>query len=117
MNWIIIIPLILLVISLTQLLIISLNQSCLFFQVLYAFICDHENWKRYRRLKKYLKTNTIPIINVVDYEGNNSGFAFIQNNDITLVIQGDNIYLSSYYEHLINNLLKHNDNAIRRALQ
>lgn len=117
MNWIIIIPLILLVISLTQLLIISLNQSCLFFQVLYTFTCDHEIWKRYRRLKKYVKTNHISLINIVDYEGNNSGFAFIQYDNNIFVIQGDNIYISSYYGHLIKNLLKHNNDAIRRALQ
>jgi hypothetical protein len=117
MNWIIIIPLILLVISITQLLIISLNQWNLFFQVLYTFTCAQDTWKRYRRLKKYLKTNTIPVINVIKYEGNNSGFAFIQNNDITFVIQGNNIYLSSYYKHLIKNLLKQNNDAIRRALR
>lgn len=117
MNWIIIIPLILLVISLTQLLIISLSQSCLFFQVLYTFTCDHEIWKRYRRLKKYLKTHTIPIINIIDYEGDNVGFAFIQYDNNTFVLQGDNIYISSYYQHLIENLITHNDYATRRALQ
>lgn len=118
MNWIIIIPLILLVISLTQLLIISLNQSCLFFQVLYAFTCDHEIWKRYRRLKKYIKkTDTIPLIDIQDYKGNNSGFAFIQYDNNIFVIQGDNIYISSYYGHLIKNLLKLNKDATRRALQ
>ena len=117
MNWCAIITLIVLVISLTQLFIISLNQSYLFFQVLYAFTCDHEIWKRYRRLKKYVKTNHIPLINIIDYKGNNSGFAFIQYNNNIFVIQGNNIYISSYYGHLINNLLKHNDNATRRALQ
>ena len=117
MNWIIIIPLILLIISLTQLLIISLNQRCFFFQVLYAFTCDHEIWKRYRRLKKYLKTNHIPLINIVDYEGNNFGFAFIQYDNNIFVVQGDNIYISSYYGHLVKNLLKHSNNATRRALQ
>ena len=118
MNWIIIIPLILLVISLTQLLIISLNQSCLFFQVLYTFTCAHETWKRYRRLKKYIKkTDTIPLINILDYEGNNIGFAFIKYDNNIFIIQGDDIYISSYYGHLIKNLLKHNNNAIRRALQ
>jgi hypothetical protein len=109
MNWFAIITLTVLVISIIQLLIISLNQSCLFFQVLYAFTCDHEIWKRYRRLKKYLKTNTIPVINITDYEGNNSGFAFIQYDDTTFVIQGDNLYLSSYYKHLIKDLLKRNN--------
>lgn len=117
MNWIIIIPLIVLVISLTQLLIISLNQSCLFFQVLYTFTCDHETWKRYRRLKKYVKTNHIPLINIVEYEGNNIGFAFIKYDNMIFVIQGDDIYLSPFYNHLIKNLLKHNDNATRRTLQ
>ena len=117
MNWILIIPLIVLVLSSIQLLIISLNQSCLFFQVLYTFICAHEIWKRYRRLKKYLKTDAVPFINILDYDGNNSGFAFIQYDNNIFVIQGDNIYISSYYGHLIKNLLKHNDNATRRALQ
>lgn len=117
MNWIIIIPLILLVISLTQLLIISLNQSCFFFQVLYAFTCDHEIWKRYRRLKKYLKTDTISVIDIVDYEGNNFGFAFIKYGNTIFALQGDAIYISSYYGHLIKNLLKQNNNATRRALQ
>lgn len=117
MNWIIIIPLILLVISITQLLIIGLNQWCFFFQVLYAFTCDHEIWKKYRRLKKYLKTDTIPLINMVDYEGNNFGFAFIKYDNIVFVLQGDNIYISSYYGHLIKNLLKHNNDVTRRALQ
>jgi alkyl sulfatase BDS1-like metallo-beta-lactamase superfamily hydrolase len=109
MNWIIIIPLILLVISLTQLLIISLNQSCLFFQVLCAFTSDHETWKRYRRLKKYLKTDTIPLIDARDYEGGNSGFAFIQYDNLICVIQGDYLYLSSFYNHLIDDLLKRNN--------
>jgi hypothetical protein len=117
MNWIIIILLILLVISTIQLLIISLNQSCLFFQVLYVFTCEREIWKRYRRLKKYLKTDTIPVIDIVDYEGNNFGFAFIKYGNTIFVLLGDYIYISSYYGHLINNLLKHNNNAIRRALQ
>ena len=117
MNWILIIPLIVLVLSSIQLLIISLNKSCLFFQVWYTFTCVHEIWKRYRRLKKHLKTNTIPLINIIDYEGNNSGFAFIQYGNDIFVIQGDNIYISSYYGHLISNLLKHNDNATRRTLQ
>ena len=117
MNWILIIPLIVLVLSSIQLLIISLNQRCFFFQVLYAFTCTHETWKRYRRLKKYLKTNTIPIIDIQDYEGNNSGFAFIQYDSMIFIIQGDNIYISSYYGHLINNLFKHSNNATRRALQ
>lgn len=117
MNWILIIPLIVLVLSGIHLLIISLNQRCFFFQVLYAFTCAHETWKRYRRLKKYLKTNTIPIINIIDYEGDNVGFAFIQYDNNTFVIQGDNIYISSYYQHLIENLITHNDYATRRTLQ
>lgn len=117
MNWIVIIPLIVLVISLTQLLIISYNQKNLFFQVLYAFTCAHETWKRYRRLKKYLETNHIPLINIVDYEGNNFGFAFIKYDNIVFVLQGDDIYISSYYGHLIKNLLKLSNNATRRALQ
>lgn len=117
MNWFAIITLTVLVISLTQLLIISLNQSCLFFQVLYVFTCDHEIWKKYRRLKKYVKTNHISLINIVDYEGNNSGFAFIQYGNTIFVIQGDNIYISSYYGHLVKNLLKLSNNATRRALQ
>lgn len=117
MNWIIIIPLILLVISITQLLIISLNQWNLFFQVLYTFTCAQDTWKKYRRLKKYLKTDTIPLINIVDYEGNNFGFAFIKYDNIVFVLQGNDIYISSYYGHLIKNLLKHNNNAIRRTLQ
>lgn len=118
MNWIIIIPLIVLVISLIQLLIISLNQSCLFFQVLYAFTCSHETWKRYRRLKKYLKkTDTIPIINILEYEGNNIGFAFIKYDNTIFMIQGNDIYISSFYGHLIKNLLKQNNDAIRRALR
>ena len=116
MNWFAIITLTVLVISLIQLLIISLNQSCLFFQVLYTFTCAHETWKRYRRLKKYLKTNTIPLINILDYEGNNIGFAFIKYDNMIFAIQNDEIYISSYYKHLISNLLKHNDHATRRAL-
>jgi hypothetical protein len=117
MNWILIISLIVLVLAIINLLIISLNESCLFFQVLYTFTSAHETWKRYRRLKKYLKTDTIPLINILDYEGNNSGFAFIQYNNNIFVIQGDDIYISSYYGHLIKNLLKHSNNATRRTLQ
>lgn len=109
MNWIIIIPLIVLVISVIQLLIIGCDQRNLFFQVLYAFTCDHETWKRYRRLKKYSKTNTIPLIDLTDYTRNNAGFAFIQYGDTIFVIQGDNLYLSSYYNHLIKDLLIRNN--------
>lgn len=109
MNWFGIITLIVLVLVTSNLLTISLNQSCFFFQVLYVFTCDHEIWKRYRRLKKYLKTNTIPVIDIRDYEDNNSGFAFVQYDSMIFIIQGDNIYISSYYGHLIKNLLKHNN--------
>lgn len=109
MNWFIIIPLILLVLASINLIIISLNQQNLFFQVLYAFIYEHEKWKRYRRLKEYLKTNTIPLINLVDYTENNVGFTFVQYDNEVFVISGDNIYLNSYFIRLIENLLKHNN--------
>ena len=109
MNWFIIIAWALLVIAAIALLILSLNQWNLFFQVLCVFIFDHEKWKRYRRLKKYLKTNTIPLIDLRDYTGNNAGFAFIQYCDTIFVIQGDNLYLGPYYNHLIDDLLKYNN--------
>lgn len=117
MKWIEIILLIVMAIATINLVIITLNQQNLFFQVLYAFICDHETWKKYQRIKKYLKTNTIPLIDINDYTGNNAGFAFIQYGNMIFVIQGDSIYISSYYGHLIKNLLKHNDYVTRRALQ
>jgi hypothetical protein len=110
MNWLAIICLTIIVISIINLIIANFRHQNLFFQILYTFIYEHKDWKRYRRLKQYLKTNTIPIINIIDYEGNNAGFAFIQYDDITFIIQGkDNIYLSSYFNHLINDLLKHNN--------
>lgn len=109
MNWFTIIPLILLVSAVINLIIINLNQQNLFFQVLYTFLYEYKTWKRYRRIKKYLKTNTIPLIDIKDYAGNNTGFAFIQYYDIIFVIQGDNFYLGSYYNHLIEDLLKHNN--------
>lgn len=109
MNWFTIIPLILLVSAVINLIIINLNQQNLFFQVLYTFLYEYKTWKRYRRLKQYLKTNTIPLIDLRDYTGNNSGFAFIQYCDTIFVIQGDNLYLGSYYNHLIDDLLKHNN--------
>lgn len=108
MNWFIIITLAILVIAVIALFIFSLDQRNLFSQALYVFIFDHKNWKRYRRLKKYLKVNTIPLIDIKDYAGNNTGFAFIQYCDIIFVIQGDGLYLSSYYNHLIEDLLKQN---------
>ena len=111
MNWFTIIALTVLVLAISNLLIVSLNRSCLFFQVLYVFTYDHERWKKYRRLKKYLKTNTIPFIHLIDYQGNNADFAFIEYDDEIFVIQWNNIYLSSYYNHLIKNLLKHNNHA------
>lgn len=117
MNWIAITCLIIIVTSIINLIIANFSQRNLFFQVLYTFIYEHKDWKRYRRLKQYLKTNTIPIINVIDYEGNNVGFAFIKYSDMIFVIQGDDIYISSYYNHLISNLLKHNNHATRRTLQ
>ena len=109
MNWIMIILLTILVVSTINLLIMCLSKYNFFFQVLYVFIFDNENWKKYQRLKKYLKTNTIPIINLLDYEGGNSSFAFVQYNNEVFIIQGDNLYLSPYYNHLIKNLLKHNN--------
>lgn len=109
MNWFTIIPLVLIVSAVINLIIINLNQQNLFFQVLYAFLYEYKTWKRYRRLKKYLKTNTIPLIDLRDYTRNNTGFAFIQYCDTIFVIQGDNLYLGSYYNHLINDLLKHNN--------
>lgn len=113
MNWFIIITWALLVIATVALLILNLDQRNLFFQVLCVFIFDHKNWKRYRRLKKYLKTNTIPFIDIKDYTGNNAGFAFIQYCDIIFVIQGDDLYLGSYYNHLIEDLLKRNNHDSR----
>ena len=109
MNWFIIILTIIITTSLLLLLIMGLNQLNFFFQVLYVFIYNRGSWKKYQRLKKYLKTNTIPIINISDYEGGNSNFAFAQYNNEVFIIQGDNLYLSSYYKHLIKNLLKHNN--------
>lgn len=117
MKWFAIITLTVLVLATINLLIVSLSQCCLFFQVLYVFTCDREIWKRYRRLKKYLKTDTISVIDIVDYEGNNFGFAFIKYGNTIFALQGDDIYISSYYGHLIKNLLKQNNNATRRALQ
>lgn len=117
MDWVLIISTIVLVIATIDLFIGIYEDKVYSFQFVHVFIHCHKTWKKYRRLKKYLKINTIPVINIQDYEGNNAGFAFIQYDDIIFVIQGDNIYLSSYYKHLINNLLKHNDNATRRALQ
>ena len=109
MNWFTIISLIMLIFAIINILIMALNQQNFFFQVLYAFIYEHEMWKRYRRLKKYLKTNTIPLINITDYIGNNVGFTFVQYDNEVFVISGDNIYLSSYFIRLIENLLKHNN--------
>lgn len=110
MNWIIIIiPLSILLLTTIDLVIISFEHRNFFWQVLYTFLHGHYAWKRYRRLKKYLKTNTIPLIDIRDHKGNNSGFAFIQYDDIIFVIQGDNMYLSSYYNHLIDDLLKRNN--------
>lgn len=110
MNWILIILTIGFVLATISLLSLGYEHKTLFLQSVYIFIYDHKNWKRYRRLKKYLKTNTIPVINISDYEeGNNSGFAFIHYDDMIFVIQGDNLYLGSYYNHLINDLLKRNN--------
>lgn len=110
MNWIIIIiPLSVLLLAIIDLVIISFEHRNFFWQVLCTFLYDHDKWKRYRRLKKYLNTDIIPFIDIRDYKGNNSGFAFIQYNDIIFVIQGDNLYLSSYYNHLIDDLLKRNN--------
>lgn len=108
MNWFIIITLAILVIAAIALFILSLDQRNFFFQALCVFIFDHKKWKKYRRLKKYLKTNTIPLIDIRDYTRNNAGFAFIQYCDTIFVIQGDNLYLGSYYNHLIEDLLKQN---------
>ena len=113
MNWFIIITLTILVIAAIALFIFNLDQWNLFFQALCVFIFEHKNWKKYRRLKKYLKTNTIPFIDIKDYKGHNTGFAFIQYCDIIFVIQGDDLYLGSYYNHLINDLLKRNNHVSR----
>lgn len=109
MNWILTISTICFVLGVISLLLLEYEHKTLFLQSVYTFIFNHKNWKRYRRLKQYLKTNTIPVIDLKDYEGNNSGFAFIHYDDIIFVIQGDNLYLGSYYNHLINDLLKRNN--------
>lgn len=109
MNWIIIITLTVLVLATIALFIIILHQWNFFYQVLYAFICDHENWKRYQRLKKYLKNNIIPLINLIDFRENNDGFAFVQYDNIIFITQGEHVYLHSYYEHLIKDLLTRNN--------
>lgn len=113
MKWFEIIVLIVMVIAVINLFIIAFSDQNFFSQALYTFIYDHKIWKRYRRLKKYLKTNTIPLINIVDYTGNNAGFAFIQYDNMIFAIQGNNSYISAYYNHLIKNLLKHNNNVTR----
>lgn len=109
MNWILIISIIGFVLVTILLLILEYEHKTLFLQSVCTFIYAHKDWKRYRRLKKYLKDNTIPIINIIDYKGNNAGFAFIQYDDIIFIIQGDNLYLGAYYNHLINDLLKRNN--------
>ena len=109
MNWIAIISLTILVLASINLLIVGLNQSCFFLQVLYVFIFDREIWKKYKRLKKYLKTNTIPFIHMIYYTGINIKFAFVWYDDTIFIAQGSSIYLSSYYNKLIENLLKHNN--------
>lgn len=108
MNWIIIILTIIITVSLLLLLIMGLNQLNFFFQVLYVFICDRDTWKKYQRLKKYLKTNTIPFIHLIDYTENNFDFAFVWYDDTIFIAKGSNIYISSCYNKLIMNLLKHN---------
>lgn len=108
MNWILIISTIGFLLVVILLLILEYEHKTLFLQSVYVFICEHKDWRKYRRLKKYLKTNTIPLINLRDYAGNNAGFAFIQYCDTIFVIQGDNLYLGSYYNHLIKDLLKQN---------
>ena len=108
MNWTIIIPLVTLVIATIYLVITTFNQCNLSFQVVYVFLCEHRIWKKYRVLKKYSKDNIIPLININGYMENNTGFAFIQYGGMVFVIQEDNIYLSSYYNHLIKDLLKRN---------
>lgn len=109
MNWILTISTIGFVLVAILLLILDYEHKTLFLQSVCTFIYEHKDWKRYRRLKKYLKTNTIPLINIRDYTGNNAGFAFIQCCNTTFVIQGDDLYLGSYYNHLIEDLLKHNN--------
>lgn len=111
MDWFIIITLTILVLVVIAIFILSFNQQNFFFQALCVFIFDHKRWKRYQRLKKYSKTNTIPLINLKDYTGNNAGFAFIQYDDTTFVIQGDNLYLGSYDNHLIKDLLRRNNHV------
>ena len=110
MNWIIIILTIIITVSILLLLIMGLSQLNFLFQVLYVFICDRESWKKYKRLKKYLKTNTIPYINLIDYTKIIIiGFAFVWYNDTIFIVNGSSVYLSPYYKHLIENLLKHNN--------
>lgn len=109
MNWILIISIIGFVLVAIFLLILEYEHKTLFLQSVCTFVYAHKDWKRYRRLKKYLKDNTIPIINITDYEGNNSGFAFIQYDNLIFIIQGNDIYLSYYYDHLIKDLLKRNN--------
>lgn len=109
MNWIIIIPLIITVLAVINLLIVSFNQQNLFFQSLYTFIYDHEKWKRYQKLKEHLKTNTIPFIHLMDYT-DNADFAFVWYDDVIFIMQGNDIYLCSYFTRLIEDLLKRNKN-------
>ena len=109
MNWILIISTIGFLLAGISLLLLEYEHKTLFLQSVYTFIYDHKMWRRYRRLKKYLKDNTMPIIELKDYTGNNAGFAFIQYDDMIFVIQGDNLYLISHYSHLIKDLLKCNN--------
>ena len=104
MNWILIISTIGFLLAGISLLLLEYEHKTLFLQSVYTFIYDHKMWRRYRRLKKYLKDNTMPIIELKDYTGNNSGFAFIHYDDMIFVIQGDNLYLISHYSHLIKDL-------------
>lgn len=67
---------------------------------------EPKNWEKYKQLKKYLKTHSIPYLCLSDIIPD--GFAFVYDNTSgnIFVVKNHEVFLCSFFEYLIEDLIK-----------
>ena len=100
------------VVGFSFIIIASCQQHALFLQKLYLAIFERSTYEHYQKLKEHLKTEKIKLITNVEFAGlqlnhdeNNFSFVVFKDGDV-VAYEFANIYISSYYEKVIYDLLK-----------
>lgn len=82
------------------------TNSSLHCQKVYTLMFEPDIWKKYKQLKKYLKTYSIPYL----YRGDiiPEGFAFVHDNisGKIFVIKDHEVFLCEFFKYLIEDLIK-----------